>query len=166
MPRAIFGFVNRLWPLFLRQPSRVAASSQEDENLIRLLVITQDDNFSLYIHQVAMGRGWETRLARTVDRGLQVLDEFRATVAIYDWPEMEQDWRFDVDRLAARPDHPCVLLASRVADEYLSAELVRHGGFDVIPRSAGADRFVRNIQSAGFFRKNSQMARGGQPFSR
>lgn len=162
----MFGFVNRLWPWLLRQPGRGVPGKMGDGDLIRLLVITQDDNFSLFIHRVASGCGWETRMAKTVECGLQVLDEFRASVAIYDWPTAEQDWRCDVDRLAAIPDRPCVLLASRVDDEYLSAELVRHGGFDVIPRSADADRYIRNIQFAGFFRKNSQMARGGQPFSR
>lgn len=163
----MFGFVHRLWPSSLRQSGRAVPTDKgEDADAIRLLVITQDDNFFLFIHRVASGCGWETRLARTVERGLQVLDEFRAPVAIYDWPAMEQDWRCDVDRLAARPDRPCVLLASRVDDEYLSAELVRHGGFDVIPRTADEERLIRNIRFAGFFRKNSQTARGGQSFAR
>ncbi len=82
-----------------------------------------------------------------------MLDEFPASVAIYDWPETEQDWRCNVDRLTARPNHPCILLASRVDDEYLAAELVRHGGFDVIPRAADAERLIRNIQFACFFRR-------------
>lgn len=162
----MFGFVNRLWRSSLRTAGPGVPRETGDEDPTRVLVITQDDNFFLFIHRVASGCGWETRLVRTVERGLQVLDEFRASVAIYDWPLTEQDWRFDVDLLAARPDRPSVLLASRVDDEYLSAELVRHGGFDVIPRSADADRFVREIQFAGFFRKNSQVARGGQPFPR
>ncbi len=161
-----FGFSHRLWPSFLRQDARLAQEDAEDGNRIRLLVVTRDDNFFLFIHRVSTERGWETRLARTVEQGLQVLDEFRASVAIYDWPATEQDWRYDVDRLTARADRPCVLLASRVDDEYFCAELVRHGGFDVIPRSADADRLIRKIQFAGFFRKSSQKARGGQPFLR
>lgn len=160
----MFGFVNRLWPSSTGRGG--AARDGADGDLIRLLVITEDDGFFLALHRVATGCGWETRLARTVERGLQMLDEFRASVAIFDWPATERDWRCDVDRLTARPGHPCVLLASRVDDEYLSAELVRHGGFDVIPRSAESDRLVRNIQFASFFRRNSQMARGGQPFLR
>lgn len=159
-----FGLVNRLWPPSLRRQGREVREDTEDANRMRLLVVTQDDNYFLSIHRTATDCGWETRLARTVERGLQVLVEFRASVAIYDWPATEQDWRGDVDRLTAIPDHPCVLLASRVDDEYLGAELVRHGGFDVIPRSADADRLVRNIQFADFFRKNSRAARGGQPF--
>lgn len=132
--------------------------------VIRLLVVTHDDNLYLSVHGAATGFGWETRMVRTVDRGLQVLDGFPASVAIYDWTGTEEDWRFEVDRLTAQPDHPCVLLASPVDDEYLRAELVRHGGFDVIPRSADADRLIRNIQFAYFFRRSR--VRGGRPFVR
>ena len=92
---------------------------------------------------------------------MQVLDQFRPSVAIYDWPAAEDDWRIDVDRLTAGPEHPCVLLASRVDDEYLRAELVRHGGFDVIPRSADANRLIRNIEFAYF-----HVTRGGRTFVR
>lgn len=162
----MFSFVHRLWSSSHRHQTRQVHEDAENNNRIRLLVITGDDDFFLLIHRVATGRGWEIRLARTVERGLQVLGEFRASVAIYDWPATEQDWRCDVDRLTALADHPCVLLASRVDDEYLCAELVRHGGFDVIPRSADADRLIRNIEFACFFRSSSQTARGGQPFLR
>ena len=144
--------------------TREVSGDGEDKNVIRLLVVTQDDEFFLSVHGVTTGCGWEARMVRTVERGLQVLDEFRASVAIYDWPGTEEDWRFDVDRLTARPDHPCVLLASRVNDEYLGAELVRHGGFDVIPRSVNADRLIRNIQFAYFFRRSA--VRGGRSFAR
>ena len=69
---------------------------------------------------------------------------FPATVAIYDSPAGAEDWRPAMDRLSALPDHRCLLLASPVNDEYLCAELVRHGGFDVLPRSASRDQIISN----------------------
>ena len=57
-----------------------------------------------------------------------------------------------MDRLSALPDHPCLLLASPVDDEYLCAEVVRHGGFDVMPRSASQDRIIGNVRFASFSR--------------
>jgi DNA-binding response OmpR family regulator len=155
----MFDFLNRWRRLSPNHQMREAPGA-----IIRLLVVTQDDNLYLSVHGVATECGWETRMVRTVERGLQALDEFPASVAIYDWPGTEEDWRFEVDRLTARPDHPSVLLASPVDDEYLCAELVRHGGFDVIPRSADADRLIRNVQFAHFFRRNK--VRGGGSFVR
>jgi hypothetical protein len=164
----MFHFLNRWRLLFLRDRTADVPADPEDKLLVRLLVITQDDNFFLSIHSLLTGCGWETRVVRTVERGLQMLDEFPASVAIYDWPANGKDWRIDVDRLTARPDYPCVLLASPVDDEYLGAELVRHGGFDVIPRSAEAERFVRTIQFAFFFKRNTRntVRGGGRSFVR
>ncbi|MGA2716103.1 MAG: hypothetical protein ABSG41_23640 [Bryobacteraceae bacterium] len=160
------GFLDRWRRSSPRHQTGEVHEDAEDKNLIRVLVVTRDDNFFLSVHGVATDSGWETRMVRTVERGLQILDEFRASVAIYDWRTTEDDWRFDMDRLTGRPDHPCVLLASVVDDEYLRAEVVRHGGFDVIPRSADTDRLISNIQFAHFFRRSSQTVRGGRPFVR
>jgi hypothetical protein len=125
---------------------------------IRLLVITRDDRFSDLVHDAAAACGWEFQHTGTVESGLDVLRSFRASVAIYDWPASdppgESDWRSAMDRLSAQPDHPCLLLASPVDDQYLCAEVVRHGGFDVMPRSASQDRIIGNIRFASFSRSN------------
>jgi hypothetical protein len=126
--------------------------SAEDKNVVRVLVITRDHRFSSSVHDAATACGWEIQHTGTVESGLDVLRKFPASVAIYDWPASEEDWRPAMDRLSALPDHPCLLLASPVDDEYLCAEVVRHGGFDVIPRSASRDRIIGNIRFASFSR--------------
>jgi RND family efflux transporter MFP subunit len=120
----------------------------EDKNIVRLLVITRDDRFSTSVQDAATACGWEFHHTGTIESGLDALREFPASVAIYDWPVSEEDWRPAMDRLSALPHHPCLLLASPVDDEYLCAELVRHGGFDVIPRTASQDRIIGNIRFA------------------
>ena len=119
-----------------------------DKKVLRLLVITRDEKFSHSVQDAAAACGWEFQHTGTIESGLDVLRQFPASVAIYDWPASEEDWRPAMDRLSALPGHPCLLLASPVADEYLCAELVRHGGFDVMPRSASQDRMIGNIRFA------------------
>jgi RND family efflux transporter MFP subunit len=127
---------------------RRQADATEDKNTVRVLVITRDDRFSTSVHDAAAACGWEIQHTGTVEHGLDVLREFPASVAIFDWPAPEEDWRPAMDRLSALPDHPCLLLASPVGDQYLCAEVVRHGGFDVMPRSASQDRIIGNIRFA------------------
>jgi hypothetical protein len=131
-----------------------------DKDIVRLLVITRDERFSTSVQDAATACGWEFQRTGTVERGLDVLREFPANVAIYDWPASEEDWRPAMDRLSALPDHPCLLLASPVNDEYLCAELVRHGGFDVMPRSASQDRIIGNIRFASFSRNSLSTNKG------
>lgn len=124
----------------------------EDKNIVRLLVITRDERFSTSVREAATACGWEIQHTGTVESGVDVLRAFPASVAIYDWRALEEDWRPAMDRLSSLPDHPCLLLASPVADEYLCAEVVRHGGFDVMPRSASQDRIIGNVRFASFSR--------------
>ena len=145
----MFDFLHR-WRQSCSPPEHVG--NAEDKNIVRLLVITQDERFSNSMQGAATACGWEVRHTGTVESGLDLLRKFRASVAIYDWPAEEEDWRPALDRLSALPDHPCLLLASPVNDEYLCAELVRHGGFDVMPRSASRDRIIGNVRFASFSR--------------
>ncbi len=135
----------------------------DGKSTLKLLLVTRDDDLYFSVHSAASGCGWEMRLARSVEQSLPVLDEFGASLVIYDWAPGDDDWRFAVDRLTARPDHPCVLLASRVVDEYLWAELVKHGGFDVIPRSADTEQLIRSIR---FAHRSPDIIRGGRSFLR
>ena len=85
-----------------------------------------------------------------MEQGQRNLDESGARLVIYDWGPDGGDWQAAVDRFAARGDSPCVLLASKVIDDYLLTELVRRVGFGAISRSATEEQFVRCIRSAHF----------------
>jgi DNA-binding response OmpR family regulator len=137
----------------LVHPSRRNSSC----DAIKLLLITPDDDLYLSVHNAAQSCGWELRRERTLEQGLHAVDSFPAGLVIYDWLPEANDWRFAIDRLSARPNHPCILLASRVVDEYLWAELVTHGGFDVIPRSANTEQLIRGIR---FAHRATDIARG------
>lgn len=63
-----------------------------------------------------------------------------------DWPGTE--WKTDVERLAASPHHACVILVSGVADVYLWEELIRRGGYDVLPKPLQADKVARIVKLA------------------
>jgi hypothetical protein len=56
---------------------------------------------------------------------------------------------------------PCILLASRVYDQYLLNEVVRCGGFDVLPKSGSREQFARTLRFAWFRKENSQNHRAG-----
>jgi DNA-binding response OmpR family regulator len=149
----MFDFAGRL-----RLPSRTnRASESTPEVSIKLVLITPDDDLYLSVQKAAKHCGWELLRARSVEQSLQTLNRFPARLVIYDWTPEDEDWRSAIDRLSARPDRPCILLASRVIDEYLWAELVTHGGFDVIHRSADPEQLIRAVQ---FAHRSTDIARG------
>ena len=73
------------------------------------------------------------------------------------------DWRAGIKRIASAQCHPCVLLASRVADENMRQEVIRHHGYDVLPRSADRDQVVQAIQFAWFWITRPNRFAGERP---
>jgi FixJ family two-component response regulator len=63
-----------------------------------------------------------------------------------DWPGAE--WRTAVERLAAAPHCACVILMSGVSDDYLLQELIRWGGYDILPKPLRADKAARVVKLA------------------
>jgi hypothetical protein len=77
-----------------------------------------------------------------------VMHRLRSPVVLYDrdWPNAE--WRTTVHTFASSPQRPCVILASRVADEYLWQELIRCGGHDLLAKPLRAEEVNRAVRLA------------------
>jgi DNA-binding NarL/FixJ family response regulator len=133
----------------LKRPA--ADSRQDEQRTIRLLAITTNDQFYSGLVDIAASRGWEIRRASSVKEGLDVVRSLGMPLVLFDWDENGHDWRAGLNRLASTQCHPCVLLASRVADENMRQEVIRYHGYDVLPRSADRDQVVRTIQFAWFW---------------
>ncbi len=62
------------------------------------------------------------------------------------------DWRGALVRLSETGNGACILLASRVASDYLWQEVIRNQGYDVLAKSAGPEELMRNLRFAWFWR--------------
>ena len=63
-----------------------------------------------------------------------------------DWPNAE--WRTTVRTFASSPQRSCVILVSRVADDYLRQELIGRGGYDLLAKPFRADDVTRSLKLA------------------
>jgi DNA-binding response OmpR family regulator len=138
----MFDFAGRL------RGNRALEGASASRAAVSLLVLTRDVTLCDSASEAAARCHWDLRLAETIDAGLQILCGFPARVIIYDWNSETDDWSSAVDRLTGLPHSPRILLASRVVDEYLWTELLNHGGFDVISRSAAPDELIQSVRFA------------------
>jgi hypothetical protein len=125
---------------------------------LRLILVSADEELGLSVRNAASFCRLEMFRTRTVGETLQLLVGMVPCLVIYDRVLEEEDWRVAVDLLTADPSHPCVLLASRAADSYLWEELLRHGGFDVVPRSASVECLTEHIKFARFSLRRSALS--------
>ena len=90
----------------------------------------------------------DVRFAESCEEAYSVTNQLTAPVILLDrdWPGTE--WKAAVERLASSPHRPCVLLISGVSDIYLSQELARRRGYDVLPKPLQADKVERSVRLA------------------
>ena len=70
-----------------------------------------------------------------------------APIVLYD-RDLPGDWRGAIQRLPQGCGARCVILASFVADDYLWEEVIRLGGYDVLPKPFRDDEVIHTIEFA------------------
>ena len=98
----------------------------------------------------------ELHFAESREQAWDAVHRLRAPVILYDrdWPNAE--WRTTVQAFSSLPQRSCVILASRVADDYLWQELIRCGGHDLLAKPFRADDAARALKLAASFWTNAR----------
>jgi DNA-binding NtrC family response regulator len=124
-------------------PCRLAVSSRVP--IIALVVSEQDRHV---LASISSQEPLDVHFAGSCEEGQAVANQLSAPIILFDrnWPGTE--WRPAVESLAAAPHRPCVILISGVADDYLFQELIRRGGYDVLPKPLRPDNAARVVKLA------------------
>ncbi len=92
--------------------------------------------------------GWRLAIARSSSEAVQLLRQRPFPIVLCDRDLPGEDWRAVVSTIAAMPAVASVLLASPVVDEYLWAEVIKHGGYDVVAKPFEAEQLQRTVTFA------------------
>jgi CheY-like chemotaxis protein len=109
--------------------------------IVALVVSEQDRG-------VLRGSGPDVRFAESCAEAGALSERLRSPIILFDrdWPGTE--WRTAVASLAASPHGACVVLLSGVSDDYLRQEVIRMGGYDVLPKPLRAENVQRAVKLA------------------
>jgi len=90
----------------------------------------------------------EIHFAESRDEAGILVDQLTAPVVLLDrdWPG--SDWKLSLERLAASPHRPCVILVSGTSNAYLWQELMRRGGYDLLAKPLRTGNVARVIKLA------------------
>jgi CheY-like chemotaxis protein len=100
----------------------------------------------------------EMHFAESRVEAWDAVNRLNSPVIVYDrdWPNAE--WRTTVQTFASSPKRSCVILASRVADDYLRQELIRCGGYDLLAKPFRADDVARAFKLALSYWRSARAA--------
>jgi CheY-like chemotaxis protein len=91
---------------------------------------------------------WNVFFAETCEEARAALDRLRAPVILCDRDLPGSKWRDAVEALSASPQRPCIILTSRVVDQYLLNEVIRRGGYDVLSNPLREEEVIRTVKLA------------------
>ena len=129
-------------------PTSGTSPASNDDLSLNFIVITTDEEFHATLQQIAGACKWRIGRAASVDDVGTLIRANPTPMVVYDRDSAEDNWRNAVRLLSDLPAHPCVLLASQVADNYLLDEVVRNHGYDILPKSVGRERLIQCLQFA------------------
>ncbi len=100
------------------------------------------------VHDVFRSRNWRLFEARDRRRALECLEKNPVQVVVAESQIADWDWRRILADLRRLNPVPPLVVTSRMADDYLWAEVLNVGGYDVLAQPLDRDEVERVIASA------------------
>src|SRR5215471_12441099 len=116
-----------------------------DTGVSIVALITREADLEVLL-RLAFEHKWTVHLANTYDAAWDLARENKARIFLYDRERKGAEWRDVIQRMASSPQLIYAILVSKVADDYLWNEVIRHGGHDLLAaplREADVLRAVR-----------------------
>jgi len=143
--------------LHIGKPSRAvtpapAGKIPSPSEPVKLVAITQDPEDSGALQKVARTYGWTVSIVGSSAAAMPLLNAQPTPLAICDRDLSAEDWRDVLVKIAAQPQAVCVLLASRVVDDYLWHQVIRYHGYDVVAKPFQPEELRRAVTFAWSWR--------------
>lgn len=136
------------WGSTYKGPTTEPACSCVPVDHLQLLAVTRSEHDAAALHGIAVGEGWSVAVVSSSTEAVDFLSRRPAPVVICDGDLPGEDWRQVISTIASQPRVVCVLLASRVVDEYLWDEVIKHRGYDVVTKPFKAEELRRAVTFA------------------
>jgi hypothetical protein len=121
---------------------RAEGSSTFPITVIGLILSDEDRRL---IAGVGVRNQWNVVFADTCEGARTALDQLKVPVILCDRDLLGKEWREMVQVLASSPRRACIILISKVVDEYLWHEMVRRGGYEVLSKPLREADIVRAV---------------------
>ena len=106
---------------------------------------------------------WKLKTSRSLGAALPILRERPVPIVLCDRDLGGASWKELLEQVAPLPDPPCVIVASRLADEYLWAEALNLGAYDVLAKPFETAEVLRVLSSAWLHRKHRRVVSSQRP---
>ena len=125
---------------------------QEDHAILSEILAGSDS-------PLAEASKWTLHVALTVAEAIAALQTDNIPIVVCERDLGIESWREFWSQAAALAHPPCLIVTSRLADEYLWAEALNLGAYDVLPKPLVPAEVVRTLTQARVFRTQARQSR-------
>ncbi|MGA2131772.1 MAG: hypothetical protein ABSH50_05725 [Bryobacteraceae bacterium] len=97
------------------------------------------------LKHISMRSKWNLGVVEALGRAAPLIDELSAGIVITDSQLPDGCWQDVLDQLRGRRVEPMLIVASRLADDRLWAEVLNLGGYDVLTTPLQPREVVRSV---------------------
>lgn len=99
--------------------------------------------------------------AESCHTAFQRLSQARISIVVCERDLPDGTWRDILEHLGASPERPFLIVTSRVADEWLWAEVLNLGGYDVLAKPFNAAETKHVLETACLGKRHANLAASG-----
>ena len=128
----------------------------EPERVVTVLAISPYRDDHTFLGNIFSHSNWKLLGAQSWQEGLALVRSRPIPVIIAESRLPDANWRDVLQGLARTPDRPLLIVSCREADEYLWAEVLNLGGYDVLMKPFDATEVFRVVSLAWLNWKHSR----------
>ena len=121
---------------------------QTNDHPVSALLVGEFESDRILVHEIFRLQGWRLFEARDRRRALECLGKNPVQVVIAESESPAWNWKRILSDLRRLAPVPQLVVTSRTADDYLWAEVLNVGGYDVLPQPLERDEVERVVASA------------------
>jgi AmiR/NasT family two-component response regulator len=111
-----------------------------------MLCLLADPRDRSVVSQICERHHWNVFFVSERQDAARLLGRVEPQVMLFD-REITEDWR-PAMTVFGRTSRACIILVSKVIDDGLWTEVVRHGGYEVLPKPLDAEDVLRAVKMA------------------
>ena len=115
---------------------------------VTLLSVSPDADDHTVLAAIFDRSEYSVRSCATVKSAIAALSQAQIPIVVTERDLMVGSWRDILEHIFLFPDRPTLIVTSRLADEYLWAEALNLGAYDVLAKPFDASEVMRVVASA------------------
>jgi len=123
-------------------------TATQPETAVTVLLIDSLEEDRLKLGQILRNSNWKLRWAASCQQAIEILQQTPAPVVICERDLPDGTWREVLEETHFLAEAPLLIVASRFADDFLWAEVLNLGGWDVLAKPLEAKEVIWSVSLA------------------